>query len=267
MTLNDLKNFDIITTRDTRQWFVYENVFINIYDSTQILLRSNFNFSMQHTSWQSNDIMKVERMKDYISVKDVNVFMYNYLEKEAAIIYKTVYQRDKSTKLTMQQIADKFRVPRDISLDIYIISPTLVKKKSTGIWISADGQNRELTYEEAIEHFPNVDPDVIQEIEIETNEFWHGNIKHNLMEMADACWPDSESLYSLLWSKENPNNIVYYIQQLFACLTELQNNPETYKQFNSSNVWGAYEQLVKFVRSFIHALIDMPEGSEIKYFK
>lgn len=152
-----------------------------------------------------------------------------------------------------------------MSLDIYIISPEPVKRKSTGIWVRDNGQTRELTREEAIERFPDADPESIQEIEIETNEFWHGNITGNLHEMAEECFPDVESLYDLLWRDEEPNDIIYYVYQLFACLIELQDNPDTYKPFNPSNGWGTYEQLVEFVRSFIHALIDMPEGSEIKY--
>lgn len=111
MTLNDLKNFDIITTRDNNKLFVYENIFINIYDSTKILLRSNFNSSMQHISWPSNDIMKVERMDDEVYVRDVNWFMFDYLKRNDDIVYKTIYQRIETTELTMQQIADKFRVP------------------------------------------------------------------------------------------------------------------------------------------------------------
>ena len=111
MTLNDLKNFDIITTRDNSKWFVYENVFINIYDSTRILLRSNFNSNMQHDSWQSNDIMKVERMDDETSVRNIDRFMFNYLKRNGDVVYKTIYQRIETTELTMQQIADKFGVP------------------------------------------------------------------------------------------------------------------------------------------------------------
>lgn len=111
MTLNDLKNFDIITTRDTRQWFVYENVFISIYNSIQTLLRSNFNSNMQYISCRSNDIMKVERMDDEIYVRDIDWFMFNYLKRNDDIVYKTIYQRIETTELTMQQIADKFGVP------------------------------------------------------------------------------------------------------------------------------------------------------------
>lgn len=66
---------------------------------------------MQHNTRYSQDIMKVERMYDETNVRDMDRFMYNYLERAADIIYKTVYQRVETTELTMQQIADKFGVP------------------------------------------------------------------------------------------------------------------------------------------------------------
>lgn len=155
-----------------------------------------------------------------------------------------------------------------MSLDIYIISPEPVKRKSTGIWARVDGQTRELTREEAIERFPDVDPESIKEIKIETNEFWHRNITGNLTEMAkECCIGEPGTLYDLLWRDEEPDDILEYINWLIWALTELKSQPEVYKQFNPSNGWGTYEQLVEFVRSFIHALIDMPEGSEIKYSK
>lgn len=111
MTLNDLKNFDIITTRDKKQWFVYNDIFIDIYNSTRILFKSNFNSDMQHDTWHCQDIMKVERMNDNTHVTSVACFMYNYLSKCGDIIYKTVYERVETIELTMQQIADKFGIP------------------------------------------------------------------------------------------------------------------------------------------------------------
>lgn len=111
MTPNDLKNFDIVTTRDKKQWFVYNDIFINIYDSTRILFKSNFNSDMQHDTWHCQDIMKVERMHDETHVRDMDRFMHNYLKRAADIIYKTVYERVETTELTMQQIADKFGIP------------------------------------------------------------------------------------------------------------------------------------------------------------
>lgn len=154
-----------------------------------------------------------------------------------------------------------------MSLDIFIVSPDPIKKKSTGIYARIDGQTRELTREEAIKHFPDVDPSRIVEEEIETDDFWCGNITHNLSEMAARCFSDEYSLYDLLWRDNEPDDIIYYVYQLYSCLIELEDNPDKYKKYNSSNGWGTYEQLVEFVRSFIHALIDMPPGSTIKYSK
>ena len=152
-----------------------------------------------------------------------------------------------------------------MSLDITIISPEPIKKKSTGIYARIDGQTRELTKEEAIKHFPDVDSDSIIEKEIETNEFWHGNITHNLYEMARQCYGRDFYLNDLLWRDEMPDDIIEYISNLIACLFELDINPKKYEQYNPSNGWGTYEQLVEFVRSFICALIDMPPGSTIEY--
>lgn len=111
MTLNDLKNFDIVTTRDNRKLFVYNDIFINIDDSSNIIFRLGFNSNMQHNTWHCQDIMKVERMNFNTNVTSVDRFMYNYLNKCADIIYKTVYEHVETTELTMQQIADKFGIP------------------------------------------------------------------------------------------------------------------------------------------------------------
>ena len=163
-----------------------------------------------------------------------------------------------------------------MSLDIYIISPEPIKKKSTGIYARIDGQTRELTKEEAIAHFPNVDPDSIIEEEIETNEFWHGNITHNLRRMAEDCLSFDEydqcyNLCDLLWRDTQApftgDYLNVYIAHLAYCLYVLKNDPEHFKQFNSPNGWGTYEQLCDFVEQFIKALINMSPGSTIKYFK
>lgn len=151
-----------------------------------------------------------------------------------------------------------------MSLTIYIISPTPIKKKSTGIWVRDGGKTRELSKAEAQERYPGAD---IQEIEIETNEFWHENITHNLNEMASGCvsW-DGFSLYQLLWGESLPNFKKWtYISHLSECLNILKNDPKHFKKFNPENGWGTYEQLCKFVEDFIKALIDMPEGSHIEY--
>ena len=151
-----------------------------------------------------------------------------------------------------------------MSLDIYIISPIPIKRKSTGIWVRKEGKTVELTKQEAQERFPDAE---INEIEIETTEFWHGNITHNLAKMAGNClsWEDY-ILYDLLWRDEQPSFDKWaYISYLSYCLNYLKDDPEYFKQFNPENGWGTYEQLCKFVEDFIKALIDMPEGSRIEY--
>lgn len=151
-----------------------------------------------------------------------------------------------------------------MSLDIYIISPIPIKKKSTGIWVRKEGKTVELTKQEAQERYPDAD---IQEIEIETTEFWHGNITHNLNLMAEDCvCYDDTNLYCLLWRTYEPTwGKWIYVSQLSCCLGILRRDPEYFKQFNPENGWGTYEQLCEFVEDFIKALIDMPEGSRIEY--
>lgn len=151
-----------------------------------------------------------------------------------------------------------------MSLTIYIISPTSIKKKSTGIWVRDGGKTRELSKAEAQERYPDAD---IHEVEIETNEYWSGNITHNLNEMAEDClsW-DGFSLYQLLWGENLPNFKKWtYISHLSECLNVLKDDPEHFKKFNPANGWGDYEQLCEFVEEFIRVLIDMPEDSYIEY--
>lgn len=151
-----------------------------------------------------------------------------------------------------------------MSLDVYIISPIPIKKKSTGIWVRKGGKTVELTKQEAQEQFPDAD---IKETEIETTEVWHGNITHNLVTMASVClsWGDY-TLYDLLWRDEQlPFDKYAYISHLSYCLNCLKNDPEYFKQFNPENGWGTYEQLCDFIEDFVKALIDMPEGSHIEY--
>lgn len=111
MTLNDLKNFDILTLRNGKQFFVYNGLFINIKEDSYILYRNSYNSNLLNDNYAERDIMKVERMNDETNVRNVDRFMHNYLNKCADIIYETVYQRVETTELTMQQIADKFGVP------------------------------------------------------------------------------------------------------------------------------------------------------------
>ena len=165
-----------------------------------------------------------------------------------------------------------------MSLDINIISPKPRIVKSTGIFIRDNGYTREATPEECLSHFPDVfnSIDEVPVQKYETNEFWHGNITHNLCGMAEDCESFDEydqcyNLYDLLWRDTQApfegDYLNVYIAHLAYCLYVLKNDPKHFKQFNPSNGWGTYEQLCDFVESFIRALVNMPSGSTIKYSK
>lgn len=158
-----------------------------------------------------------------------------------------------------------------MSLDIYIISPEPIKKIGTGIFVRKNGQTVELTKEEAIEAFKDLDPDTITTISDETDEFWHGNITHNLGKMAEAveAKPEDDTtyaikLYDLLWGDVASIEDRYRTIQYLGCaIAELESYPEGYKQLNPENGWGTYETLVNFTKSFLKAVINAPEGSKI----
>lgn len=111
MKLNDLKNFDVITTRDGRRMFVYDKIFINIDYSTDVVFRTNFDLNMENNTQSKYDIMKVERLDCEYRCLYLDAAMERYLKKTSDFKYKTVYQRIETTELTMQQIADRFGVP------------------------------------------------------------------------------------------------------------------------------------------------------------
>lgn len=92
---------------------------------------------------------------------------------------------------------------------------------------------------------------------IEQEEFYSANITHNLSAMADAA-----GIYEYLW---RPDEIgITKAEQLIEPLTQglkrLTEDPEKYKQYNSPNGWGMYENFVPFVRKYLEACIQHPEA-------
>lgn len=162
-----------------------------------------------------------------------------------------------------------------MSLDVELIIKDPIKKTGTGIFIRRDGANVELTVEELKAAFP--DSEHIQEQEYETNVVYHGNITHNLNEMAHEA-----GLYEALWRpyklKENyeePEDEPFYEEEfeqqctilakeitshLEKGLKELKFRPQYYKQFNPSNGWGDYEGLVEFTEKYLSACIKYPQA-------
>ena len=76
------------------------------------------------------------------------------------------------------------------------------------------------------------------------------NITHNLNKMASEA-----GIYKALWRPDEIN--ITKAKDLIPLLEEglesLESNPGFYREFNSPNGWGCYEDLVKFVRRYLQA--------------
>ena len=152
-----------------------------------------------------------------------------------------------------------------MSLDLYILSETPIKKRSTGVFIRENGSTRELeTKEEVKKYFP--DAEDIQEEEYETNIVWHGNITHNLGEMADAVFPKWMSLKHLLWYPYTDVVETSWVDEISRCYRELNTNIDKYRKYEKKGedgkVWGTTEDLLAFVRSLLHSLSEIDYKNE-----
>jgi hypothetical protein len=83
------------------------------------------------------------------------------------------------------------------------------------------------------------------------------NITHNLNTMADKA-----GIYEILW---HPDEIGItkaseLIEPLGLGLGRLKEKPDYFKQFEASNGWGKYENLVKFVENYLSACMENPDA-------
>lgn len=153
-----------------------------------------------------------------------------------------------------------------MSLDLYIISKELIPHKGTGIFDRRNGQNVELSLEEAQKMYPEWD---IKEVIWDWDDiYWHNNITHNLTTMADKVQVNRRfTLYNLLWRPEetdllgkemHPNK--RYINLLSKGYDKLLHDP-TLSVYNPENGWGDYNLLVKFTEGYIDALNSIKDFS------
>ena len=89
------------------------------------------------------------------------------------------------------------------------------------------------------------------------SEVFTANITHNLNVMADHA-----GVYKYLWRPDELGITKAYqlIPHLEKGLRELQENPEKYKEYDSPNGWGKYENLILFVMNYLEACKLNPEG-------
>lgn len=162
-----------------------------------------------------------------------------------------------------------------MSLDLYIKSNTPVLHRGTGVYIRDNGETKELTTkQEVLTHFPDINPDNIKENTYESDTYFHLNLTHNLIEMANKCkivsnctpktQDISATLYDFLWHpKDNlgisiPN--MDYLEDVMECYRKLLERKDFFKQFNPSNGWGTYEQLLRRTKEYINALISISDN-------
>ena len=102
--------------------------------------------------------------------------------------------------------------------------------------------------------------DVYLKYKVEINkqiEAYTANITHNLGEMAEKA-----GIYYHLWRPEEIGiaTAKELIEPLVEGLKKLKDNPAYYKQFNSPNGWGVYENFVPFVEKYLEACKEYPNS-------
>lgn len=86
------------------------------------------------------------------------------------------------------------------------------------------------------------------------------NITHNLGHMAEKA-----GLYKALWRPEEIEGFggtaAELVPFLLEGLAKLKADPEYFRQFNSANGWGNYENLVVFVEAYLEACEANPDAT------
>ena len=158
-----------------------------------------------------------------------------------------------------------------MSLDLYIISPEPVIKRGTGVYVRENGRTGELkTMEEVRKHFPGSDLSHISEYEYADEYFWHGNITHNMTDMAGHVPVDGPglTLYDLLWHPEENGFLEAgssgYRDRVLHGYLYLRGHRESLVQFNPGNGWGDYDLLLGFTEDFLLHLIKAGDGYPVR---
>ncbi|MBQ3732347.1 MAG: hypothetical protein II859_00115 [Bacteroidales bacterium] len=157
-----------------------------------------------------------------------------------------------------------------MSLDLYITSKTPIRKFGTGVYVRENGQTVELkTKEDVRSHFPDADLSHILVHEYEDEDFWHGNITHNMNKMASEVPIEGTelTLYDLLWRPDEHNFATTgspgYREYVLKGYLYLRTHKEELLPLNPDNGWGNYDQLLAFTLDFLQRLIAADDDFEI----
>ena len=142
-----------------------------------------------------------------------------------------------------------------------------VFQHGTGVYIRENGQTIELkTMEEVRAHFPDSDLSHISEFDCEDDEFWHGNITHNMTNMASEVPIEGTewTLYDLLWQPHEQGfdkaGAPGYRESVLKGYLYLRGHKEELLPFNPDNGWGNYALLLDFTEDFLLHLIKAGDG-------
>lgn len=157
-----------------------------------------------------------------------------------------------------------------MSLDLHITSKSPIRKRGTGVYVRENGQTFELkTMEEVRSHFPDADLSHISVYEYEDDNFWHGNITHNMNEMASEVPIEGTelTLYDLLW-RPDEHNIASagspgYREYVLKGYLYLRAHKAELLRLNPDNGWGNYDQLLAFTLDFLQHLLAADDDFEI----
>jgi hypothetical protein len=91
----------------------------------------------------------------------------------------------------------------------------------------------------------------------EREEYYSGNITHNLNTMAAAA-----GIYDVLWRPDEIGitKAAQLIGPMKDGLAKLESDPERFKKLNPANGWGSYEVLVSFVRDYLRSCEENPDA-------
>jgi hypothetical protein len=91
-------------------------------------------------------------------------------------------------------------------------------------------------------------------------DVFDANITHNLNKMAEAA-----GIYEHLWRPDEigATHARELIEPLEKGLQLLRDKPEWFRQFNSPNGWGVYENFIPFVEKYLEACKRYPGATVI----
>ena len=145
-----------------------------------------------------------------------------------------------------------------MSLDVYLTIKDRQKlPEAQAIFIREDGENREISWKEWDERYPDQEPMYVT-LPSDDEEVYSANITHNLNRMAGHAG----NLYEALWRPEDidatvANDLIPYLEE---GLSLLKNDPEKYREYNPPNGWGDYNGLVRFTTNYLKACREYPKA-------